>query len=55
MSSYLSNGALLELVALAMAEKNNVKVYKSSIQFSQNYSIAWFEQKVSIQTLTLIA
>ena len=43
MSSYLSNEALLELIAPAMAEKINVKVYKSSIQFSQNCSIVWFE------------
>ena len=43
LSSYLSNEFLLEHRAPAMAEKNNVKVDKSSIQFSQNCSIVGFE------------
>ena len=37
------NEALLELIAPAMTEKINVKVEKSSIQFSQNRSILRFE------------
>ena len=42
-SFYLSNHASFERVASAVAGKNNVKVDKLSIQFSQNCNIVWFE------------
>ena len=42
-SFYLSNEALFDFVASAVAGKNNVKFGKSSIQFSHNCNIVWFE------------
>ena len=42
-SFYLSNDASFEREVSAVAGKNNVKVDKSSIQFSQNCNIVWFE------------
>ena len=42
-SFYLSNEVSFDLVALAVAGKNSVKVDSSSIQFSQNCNMVWFE------------
>ena len=42
-SFYLSNEASFKFVASSVAGKNNVKVDLSSIQFSQNCNIVWFE------------